>query len=282
MCTSLKINGLWIYIFMLFASVDPKSSIWNLKSKPLVFGEDVQLSCDGSACQPNTIKKWIGGPSYKLLCYNGYSADSSKYAIMVNDTIADFGMMIKNIAVEDTSCRYTCACGLHQHTETLDLEGVDYIYPPDIHNITTMKRAGKYQIDIQLNVYPFPKCFLTYERNVIPVNIFKLPTKHSFREDYFQLYNVRIIYTLDMHSYICKGEILFTCNVGKRNYTLIRQSIDFCKDKMDNNDKYLIPLITIVAFASVVGLIYLIRYRYKRERGHPTDSGNNLLDPTTG
>lgn len=92
----------------------------------MVFGDNIELSCE-LACGPNTIKKWIGGPGYKLLCYDGYSVDSSKYAIIVNDTIANFSMMIKKIAVEDTFCRYTCACGLHQYTYMLDLEGVDYI-----------------------------------------------------------------------------------------------------------------------------------------------------------
>lgn len=100
---------------------------WSLKSHPIVFGEEVQLFCNGNTCQPNTIRKWIGGPSYQLLCFGGYSADYSKYEMMVNDTITEFGLMIKNITVEDTFCRYTCACGLHQYTATLDLEGVDYI-----------------------------------------------------------------------------------------------------------------------------------------------------------
>lgn len=93
----------------------------------MVFGENVELSSYGSACQPNTTKRWIGGPSYKLLCYDGYSANSSKYEIMVDDSVAEFGLMIKKFAVEDIYCRYTCACGLRQHTKTLVLEGVDYI-----------------------------------------------------------------------------------------------------------------------------------------------------------
>lgn len=100
---------------------------WYLESKPVVFGEEVHLKCDGSICQPDTIKKWIGGLNYKLLCYDGYSADYSKYEILVNDNVADFDLIIKQFAVEDTYCNYTCSCGLHQFTEKLYLKGVDYI-----------------------------------------------------------------------------------------------------------------------------------------------------------
>lgn len=100
---------------------------WKLKSQYIVFGEDVELSCNGNACQPKTIKKWIGGPNYKLLCFDGYSVDDSKYKIMVNDTTADFGLMIKNFDVNDTYCSYTCTCGIHQYTHELELEDMDYV-----------------------------------------------------------------------------------------------------------------------------------------------------------
>ncbi|CAC5400153.1 unnamed protein product [Mytilus coruscus] len=151
---------------------------------------------------------------------------------MINDTTADFGLMIKNITVEDTYCRYTCACGINHYTETLNLKVVGYVYPPDIHSNIIVEKGGNYQIDIQLDVYPYPTCVLTYETSVLPVNITITSTKYNLKGGNLQLYNVHIMHTLDVHKYICKGEIILTCNVGKKNYTGIQKSIDFCKDKI--------------------------------------------------
>lgn len=227
---------------MLYTFVQIKSFVWIVKSKPLIFGEDVQLSCYGSTCQPNTIKKWIGGPNYKLLCYVGYTADSSKYEMEVNDTDADFGLMIKNIAVEDTFCRYTCACGLDQYTNTLDLEGVDFIYPPVVkYNMSALKE-GTYQVDIQMTVYPLPKCYITYQGNVTILNITSSTTSgHQLR-----LYNVTINQTMDMEHYSCYGTLFLKCDVEHRIYTLINQSIDICTEKKDTNYSLFIHLIYII------------------------------------
>lgn len=94
---------------------------WIIESKSVVFGEDVHLKCNGNACEPKTIKKWIGGPGYNVLCFDDYSADNSKYEMMVNSTTGYFILIIHNLTGNDINFRYTCACGFHQFTKVLDV-----------------------------------------------------------------------------------------------------------------------------------------------------------------
>lgn len=268
-------------MIMLCAFVEIKSMVWIVKSKPFVFGEDVQLSCYESTCQPYTIQKWIGGPSYKLLCYAGYSADFSKYEMEVNDTDADFGMIIKNIAVEDIYCRYTCACGLHQYTNTLDLEGVDFIYPPVVtYNMSALKE-GTYQVEIQMTVYPLPKCYITYQENVTMVNIMNTTTSNFYTGHQLRLYNASINHTINMDTYSCYGTLLLKCNVEKRSYTLFNQSINMCTEQNDNNinNATLVMLLVfvIVSMCSIIGFSLWCIWRHNICKFNQQAAINNSL-----
>lgn len=99
---------------------------WNITSEYIVFGKDILLNCDGTACSSNSTKMWIGGPRDDLICYNGASSYPSKYEMMVKNNTS-FGLIIKNLTIDDINRKYTCACGLLQYTKILDLDNVKYI-----------------------------------------------------------------------------------------------------------------------------------------------------------
>lgn len=44
-----------------------------------------------------------------------------------------FGLRIKNFTFDDANCKYTCACGLHQYTHSLDVEAFNYTCKYSIH-----------------------------------------------------------------------------------------------------------------------------------------------------
>lgn len=116
-------NGLPLHIFMcVFFLVQ-----WDLESENIVFGGDVMLTCNSIKCSSKSIKTWIGGPQYKVLCFKGFSVDSLKYEMMITDNNSNFFLKIKNLTIEDFNCKYTCSCGLQQYTEMLDLNGMEYI-----------------------------------------------------------------------------------------------------------------------------------------------------------
>lgn len=100
---------------------------WVIESEYIIFGGDVLLNCDGTACSSNSIRKWIGGPQHDLLCFNVTSSYPSKYEMMVEDKSPIFGLKIKNFTNNDVNCKYTCACGLQQYTHMLDLDDMQYI-----------------------------------------------------------------------------------------------------------------------------------------------------------
>lgn len=100
---------------------------WNITSEYIVFGKDITLNCDGIACASKSIKMWIGGPENDLIGFNFTSSNPSKYEMMVENSIPNFGLKIKKLTIDDVNCKYTCACGLQQYTKKLDLGTVKYI-----------------------------------------------------------------------------------------------------------------------------------------------------------
>lgn len=105
---------------------------WDIEH--IVFGEDVILTCNGTVCG-NSVRRWIGGPFYDILCYKNFSKNSSKYEMISKDSGQSFGLRIKNFTFDDANCKYTCACGLHQYTDSLDVGAFNYTCNYLIHDI---------------------------------------------------------------------------------------------------------------------------------------------------
>lgn len=84
------------------------------------------MTCNGSTCSSDRIKKWIGGPDYELLCYEDKSVKPSKYEMIDEKNNQNFSLKIKNVSIIDINCKYTCACGLQQFTNSIDLD----LFPP--------------------------------------------------------------------------------------------------------------------------------------------------------
>lgn len=78
------------YVFTIFVLVK-----WDIKEEHLVYGHDVMLTCNGTSCSPKAIKKWIGGPSFNLLCFDGYSTNETKYKMRFNHSRQEFYLIIK-------------------------------------------------------------------------------------------------------------------------------------------------------------------------------------------
>lgn len=100
---------------------------WTIKEKYIIYGKHVTLTCNGNSCASESIKKWIGGPNYNLLCFNGFSTEPKKYEMVSNDTWEEFELMIKNFNFSDVNCSYMCSCGFLQYTNVLKLDASNFI-----------------------------------------------------------------------------------------------------------------------------------------------------------
>lgn len=100
---------------------------WDTEADYVVINEDVMLTCNVTSCPLKSIKKWIGGQNYRLLCIGDVTTNPSKYELMSDDTSRTFDLKIKNVTFGDFNCQYTCACGFQQYTKILKLDDSNYL-----------------------------------------------------------------------------------------------------------------------------------------------------------
>lgn len=100
---------------------------WDIKTATVIYGQSATLSCNGNGCTPLSIRKWIGGPTNGVLCFNNYCSNQTKYQLMYNKSQPSFDLMIKGFNFTDANCTYTCACGFYQYTHMLQMDEIDFI-----------------------------------------------------------------------------------------------------------------------------------------------------------
>lgn len=232
---------------------------WNIKTTTVVYGQNATLSCNGIGCKPVSIRKWIGGPTSDVLCFDNYSSNPAKYQLMYNKTRTSFDLMIKNFNFTDTNCTYTCACGFFQDTHMLNLDEINFVYPPDKDLISrTKEKDDKLYIDMSMKVYPLPNCTIVYKNTVLTVN----PTivKEEVEK---KLYELRLEYTLNLDHTNCRENVTVSCKVRSLDFSLLQKKIDLCKDA-----KLYIWIILGVIFVSFFILLAIfVKKRRKRGKG---------------
>lgn len=251
----------WISIFAVNLQI---ACQWKLQPETIVFGNDIVLTCNAITCSRRSIKTWIGGPQYKVLCYEGYSVDSSKYEIMISDISSKFELKIKTLDNDDVDCKYTCSCGIQQDTEMLVLDAYQYIYPPRIDRNSSYLTENEYNVDIVIEVYPLPTCYIEYEEAVIQVNSTSFPSTPSmFNESSSRidrLYKLRIQHTLQKkRTKNCKLYLHLFCEVGSVNYTVLLENDTKCKDSNDSKETMVnIDLVIMVVITVTTALVIVI------------------------
>ncbi|CAG2198028.1 unnamed protein product [Mytilus edulis] len=161
------------------------------------------LSCNGDGCKPLSIRKWIRGPTSDVLCFNDYCSNPAKYLLMYNETKLSFDLMIKSFNFTDTNCTYTCACGFHQYTHMLNLDEIDFIYPPDTDLISRTIKEDEY-------------CF-TRKYN------------YCQRGGWEKLYELKLEYNLSLGDTNCRENVTVSCKVKSLDFSLFQTEVDLCK-----------------------------------------------------
>lgn len=103
---------------------------WYTSTNPVVFGQDVILTCYTGHPLLNSkdcpVRQWSGGPERKGLMYNGYSSNEQKYEEKENLTTSQFSLKIKNFSESDVNVNYTCSCGFSTFTQKLALNNTRF------------------------------------------------------------------------------------------------------------------------------------------------------------
>ncbi|VDI47561.1 Hypothetical predicted protein [Mytilus galloprovincialis] len=131
-----------------------------LLTKPVVFGEHVQLACDANDTEipldQHPSRSWSGGPLNKVLCMNAISADLSKYYEVIG----------KDRYEADVGCEYKCIVGVDETRKTLQLNEEDYEYipPKETTTVTSSLMYGHFSVDVHFDkVWPTPECEIIFE-----------------------------------------------------------------------------------------------------------------------
>lgn len=227
-----------------------------MKTVPVILGKEAILRCDGNKCSPKNTKKWLGGKNYDLLCYGNESKNSSKYAMMTNDTT--FDLMIRDFSLSDANCEYTCACGFLQFTDMLKSGDGNVIYPPTVYENLKMEKDHQMIINIFITVYPLPTCEITYQKVSSPINI----TFTDIHEGPNGLPNVRLHHIFDLNPNNCSGHVNLTCKVGSEDYILMEERIDTCRDHQNNTHDIIILLVIVSSVVFVICITVLVVVLY--------------------
>ncbi|XP_052062846.1 uncharacterized protein LOC127702610 isoform X1 [Mytilus californianus] len=243
---------------------------WMMKTKPVIFGEDVELFCNynktsNHSCDECT-KRWhlYLASDFKLLSFNGFPSEISKYN--TTDSPDGFGLVIKNFSEQDLTGSYRCSYGFENDRKTLDI-GNDYeCYPMNStldsrysfndHTILTMG------VDFK-EVHPYPNCTTSF-------NSKDITSKVITKSELIQLfYKVTFTLTLNIKDYgFCKGVLHMTCLIGSKQLDPIKTTFDEC---FDNKNQWVI-IASLIACVSIIAIMCIVICRNKRCRNKLKDA----------
>lgn len=238
---------------------------WFIKKKTIVYGDKATLTCQAQACLPNSVKKWIGGQRYDLLCFNHNSTNPSKYQMNYNSSNSpDFDLMIKNFSFSDANCEYTCACGFLQYTNMLKPEDILFVYPPIVNYHSSEYTENTLNISISMTVSPKPTCWITQKDSSVEVNTISM---FKYTQEGFKLYTARIQRIVEFGKNEDWPYFNITCEVGTLNYTLLSLQNNLSKDKSHGTrDVGLVVGIVcgiVVALSTTMIALYIRCFRKK-------------------
>lgn len=265
-------------IFYGYFIVSQSSLRWDIKTTTVIYGHDATLSCNGNGCMPISIRKWIGGPTDDVLCFNDYSSNPAKYQLMYNITKPSFDLMIKSFTFTDANCSYTCACGFFQYTHMLQMQDIDFVYPPDKDlSSETKQEDGKLYIHMSMKVHPLPNCNIIYENIVLPVKTKIIDVQEELG---IKLYLLKLEYILDVEYKNCRQNLTVSCDVRSFEFPLLQEELALCKDHPDAKLGALVWILlgSVCGFFMVALIVKCEWKRRKRRNNEETtvNSGNRF------
>lgn len=251
-------------------------------TKPVVFGESVQLACMANETEipldkPHS-RSWSGGQYNTLLCMNGVSADRSKYNEIEGKDKSQYILQISNFSESDVDCEYKCVFGVDITRTTLHLNEKDYEYVPSRGTTTVISSLmhGHFSVNIHfVKVWPTPVCEIIFERLNFTKRIRMSKMKNG------KLFSVNMSLKHVFRSDVCSGEMLISCKIGTRRIEVERKQFHPCPVTAPNkngnllNDKTLTTMIlAILMFIFLVFVIVL--YLVIKKKGYTMKNNTEI------
>ncbi|XP_052062851.1 uncharacterized protein LOC127702610 isoform X3 [Mytilus californianus] len=239
---------------------------WILKTKPVIFSEDVELFCNynkttNHSCDECT-KRWhlYLASDFKLLSFNGFPSESSKYN--TTESPGGFGLVIKNFSEQDLKGSYRCSYGFENDRKYLDI-GNDYEYYPMNNTLDSRYSINDHKtLTIRVDfkeVHPYPNCTISFHSKDITSDVIA-------ESEVIQLF-YRVTFTLssNIEDYgFCKGDLHMICLIGSKQIDPIKTTFDEC---LENNRQWAIiggPIACVSIF--VITCIVICRNTRCRNR----------------
>ncbi|XP_071157582.1 uncharacterized protein [Mytilus edulis] len=96
---------------------------WSVQQKVNSYGQNLKLFCKvDNCCVANMTKRWFGGPKQKPLWLSSSKdstekSENAKYIFTIEKN--GFGLVIKNVTVEDMNVTYKCSYNFEEDSEML-------------------------------------------------------------------------------------------------------------------------------------------------------------------
>ncbi|CAG2247709.1 unnamed protein product [Mytilus edulis] len=200
-----------------------------LLTKPVVFGENVQLACTAKDTEipldQQPSRRWSGGPFDKVLCMNAIPADPLKYYEVIGKDRYEYILVIKNFSENDVGCEYKCIVGVDETRKTLQINEEDYEYIPSTETttVTSSLMYGHFSVDVHFDkVWPTPECEIIFE-DVKYGNKAKMSKRKNGK-----LYSVDISLKHTLRKEDCTGEMLISCEIGTKHIEIQRKHFNRC------------------------------------------------------
>ncbi|CAC5356778.1 unnamed protein product [Mytilus coruscus] len=226
----------------------------NLKTNPVLFGENVDIECIINSGNTANVMAWKKSPHGETIALNTNSVDVDKYdtRIVHNNSQMVYNLRIKNFDTSDVNLLYTCVYGFNSLGKKISLNEKDFIAKPSKKDVkfnfglTDSQLTGNIQIR---NGYPAPTCTGNFQGQ----NISEIVISNSNDSILFES-KIEIKH----RTTICKGTIMVTCTYGKRNI-LITDEKNICPSTTENlSDLNLLEYVIVIA--SGVLLLTLVSY----------------------
>ncbi|XP_071178107.1 uncharacterized protein [Mytilus edulis] len=250
---------------------------WEVKTKPILFGETLELLCKisekGNECY-GSFQQWYGSKDDILLCQDGKCRNEEKYTVHKNSNCS-YSLLIHNLSIHDVDISYSCAFGLNEMKKGLMMKDYEFLKLPRNRSVIPLVTTNNSIVDVSLkmdDIYPVPKCTVKFKKNHerditnmsdISVNV--------TQDGIFYTYTMQIMQNVSQLE--CGSLLSVRCLIGSVVVTDLSKELNNCTDfnsiTLGGNNRTISPVnsgIVIVICLVVIGVVLTFAVPFYDER----------------
>ncbi|XP_076106281.1 uncharacterized protein LOC143074963 isoform X2 [Mytilus galloprovincialis] len=208
---------------------------WNVKTKPILFGETLELVCkifdEENLCK-GSFQQWYGSKQDTLLCQDGNCRNEEKYTFKNNANCIN-SLLIHNLSISDVDISYSCAFGRNEMKKGLMMKDYTFLKLPRNKSVSPSLTINDSIVHVSLtinDIYPKPNCtIILHDKNITKkANISSTVTLDGI----FFTYKMHIMHAVSKKD--CGSLLIVSCYIGSFPVTNFSKELDNCTDKKNN------------------------------------------------